>query len=76
MSEDGYDIVHHRSEPPYFFISPRSLIVTYYPIETSEDEYTFMMSSRCNQYLLDGKYKEAMGDDTIAWSELTYYNFK
>ena len=63
---EGRKLAHHRSVPPMPLISARSMICTYYTINQSDEEFTFIASTLGNEPLVTGKHKDLCGSDVIA----------
>ena len=72
---EGRQIVQLRLDPGIPFMSPRTEIIAYYPID-DVDSHTFIISSRGNDNLTE-KYKDQIDpNDVIGTLEITYMEFQ
>ena len=71
----GYTCVLTRVVPSVPLVSPRTMIVTYYPSKEGDD-HIFMISSKGNEALLEGTYKDkVVSGDVVATLDVNFMKF-
>ena len=69
--EGGRKVVHHHMKTP-FVMSDRSLILFYFLVDVSENEFTFAFST-LNSEENQEKYKAKIGKDVVADARLVMH---